>query len=235
MPSLAVHRRDTVYSARNACNDRRCHLHCQTELTSLSGEHGQGRCWRMPLKKNKKEYKVIGKKFWRKSKKCGYRWQCPNNGPRVQCKEVRQLRKASKRNSGKKESSVKGHLRGFKRPVTRFAMEDIGRFEHCAGNFLRKNTDTLRRVTAQMSGMGGVTLSYVCPHCSCFLLDDYVWWVSSGHGDGNNRRRSIVAGGAQHAEAKTNEERPTGYWRWCKSEPTESESLQSARSAFGSV
>ena len=35
-------------------------------------------------------------------------------------------------------------------------------------------------------------------------------------------RRSIVAGGVQHAEANTNGERPTGYW-WCKSEPTQTE------------
>ena len=39
-----------------------------------------------------------------------------------------------------------------------------------------------------MSGMGTVTLSYVCLHCSCFPLDDYIWWVF-GHGDGNNRNK----------------------------------------------
>ena len=37
--------------------------------------------------------------------------------------------------------------------------------------------------------MGGVILSYVCPHCDCFPLDDYIWWVSAGHGDGNNRKK----------------------------------------------
>ena len=37
--------------------------------------------------------------------------------------------------------------------------------------------------------MGGVTLSYVCLHCRCFPLEDYFWWVSSGHGDGNNRKK----------------------------------------------
>ena len=40
----------------------------------------------------------------------------------------------------------------------------------------------------QHDRMGGVTLSYVCPHCSCFPLDHYIWWVSSTHGDGNNRK-----------------------------------------------
>ena len=42
---------------------------------------------------------------------------------------------------------------------------------------------------ALVSGVGGVTFSYVCPHCTCFPLEDYTWWVSSGHGDGNNRKR----------------------------------------------
>ena len=36
--------------------------------------------------------------------------------------------------------------------------------------------------------MGGVTLSRVCPHCNNFPLD-YIWWVSTGHGDGNNRKK----------------------------------------------
>ena len=55
-------------------------------------------------------------------------------------------------------------------------------------NIFRENTDFLRRIIAPVSGMGGVTLSFVCPHCNCFSLDDSIWWVSSGHGDGNNRK-----------------------------------------------
>ena len=39
---------------------------------------------------------------------------------------------------------------------------------------------------APMSGMGGVTLSHVCLHGTCFPLDDNVWWVTTGHGDGDN-------------------------------------------------
>ena len=31
-------------------------------------------------------------------------------------------------------------------------------------------------------GERGVTLSYVCPHCLRFPLEDYIWRVSSGHG-----------------------------------------------------
>ena len=61
-------------------------------------------------------------------------------------------------------------------------------FGHCAGNFLKKSTDFLRWIIAPVDGMGGVTLWYVCPHCNSFPLEDYIWWVTTGHGDGNNRK-----------------------------------------------
>ena len=32
-------------------------------------------------------------------------------------------------------------------------------------------------------------MSYVCPHRRCFPLEDYFWWVSSWHGDGNTRKK----------------------------------------------
>ena len=31
-------------------------------------------------------------------------------------------------------------------------------------------------------------MSFVCPHCRCFPLEDHIWWVSSGH-DGDNRKK----------------------------------------------
>ena len=65
---------------------------------------------------------------------------------------------------------------------------DIGRLG-IAQEILRKSKDFLRRIIAPVDGMGGVTLSYVCPNCNCFPLDDYIWWVSTGHGDGNNRKK----------------------------------------------
>ena len=49
-----------------------------------------------------------------------------------------------------------------------------------------------------------------------FLLEDYIWWVSTAHGDGNNRKKVTAAGGVRHAEANTNGERPTEYC-WCSS------------------
>ena len=35
--------------------------------------------------------------------------------------------------------------------------------------------------------MEGVFLSCVCPYG--FPLDDYIWWVSTGHGDGSSRKK----------------------------------------------
>ena len=67
-------------------------------------------------------------------------------------------------------------------------MDDIGRFS-IAQKIRGKSTDFLRRIIAPVDGMGGVTLSYVCPHCNCFPLDDNIWWVSTGHGESNNRKK----------------------------------------------
>ena len=42
------------------------------------------------------------------------------------------------------------------------------------------STDFLRRIIASVGGRGGVTMSHLCPHCTSFPLEDYVWWVSGG-------------------------------------------------------
>ena len=39
-----------------------------------------------------------------------------------------------------------------------------------------QSTDYLRRIIAQVGGQGGVTMSYLCPNCNSFPLEDYVWW-----------------------------------------------------------
>ena len=41
-----------------------------------------------------------------------------------------------------------------------------------------RSTDYLRRIIAPVGGQGGVTMSYLCPHCNSFPLEDYIWWVS---------------------------------------------------------
>ena len=68
-----------------------------------------------------------------------------------------EIGKASKRNSGKKVSSVNGRSRDDK-----VALEDISRVSIAQ--------DFLKRIIAPMSGVARVTLSDVCPHCSCFPL-----------------------------------------------------------------
>ena len=60
--------------------------------------------------------------------------------------------------------------------------------EHCARDSPLKH-GFLRRIIAPVSAVGGVTLSFVCPHCRLFPLEDYFWWVSSWHGDGNTRKK----------------------------------------------
>ena len=43
-----------------------------------------------------------------------------------------------------------------------------------------RSTDYLRRSTVPVGGQGGVTMSYLCPHCNSFPSEDYIWWVSGG-------------------------------------------------------
>ena len=56
-------------------------------------------------------------------------------------------------------------------------------------DILCKSKDFLRRFNATVGEVGGVALSYVCLCCRCLPLEDYSWWVSSGHVDGDNRKR----------------------------------------------
>ena len=41
-----------------------------------------------------------------------------------------------------------------------------------------RSMDYLRRTIAPVGGQGGVTMSYLCPNCNSFSLEDHVWWVS---------------------------------------------------------
>ena len=43
-----------------------------------------------------------------------------------------------------------------------------------------KSTDYSRRIIAPVGGQRGVTMSYLCPNCNSFHLEDYAWWVSVG-------------------------------------------------------
>ena len=71
-----------------------------------------------------------------------------------------------------------------------------------------KCTDYLRRMIAPAEEQGGITMSYLCPHCNSFQMEDYVWWVSGGKKHTNwwcaRSVEKIKTGGNQ-----------TGSW-WCK-------------------
>ena len=90
-------------------------------------------------------------------------------------------------NTEKKVSFVDGPLKEIGKFV-RMWQWMIGR-SGIAQEILRKSTDFFRRIIAPVDGMGRVTLSHICPHCSRFLLYDYVWWVSTGHGESNSGKK----------------------------------------------
>ena len=76
----------------------------------------------------------------------------------------------------------------IKEAYDKVASEDVGRLS-IAQDILRKSTDFLRRVLAPVDGVGGITLSYVCPHCVTASLWRITSGRSSGHGDVNNRKK----------------------------------------------
>ena len=61
------------------------------------------------------------------------------------------------------------------------------------------STDYLRRILARVGGQGGVTMSYLCPHCNSFPLEDYVWG------------KNIPSGVAQFVERSTIGSDQTGF------------------------
>ena len=58
--------------------------------------------------------------------------------------------------------------------------QDEARKVSCVQQIMFKSTDYLRRIISPVGGQGGVTMSYLCPNCNSFPLEDYVWWVSGG-------------------------------------------------------
>ena len=55
--------------------------------------------------------------------------------------------------------------------------------------------DYLRRIIAPVGRQGGVTMSYLCPNCNSFSLEDNIWWVSG--------RKCATIGGARSVERNT--------------------------------
>ena len=112
----------------------------------------------------------------------------PDNAPCVQRNEAWQLGKFQEGMQQKEGKLCEWTFERIREAYDKVAIENIARLS-IGHDILRKSTDFLRRIITPVDGMGGVTLSYVCPHCNCFPLDEYIWWASTGHGDGNNRKK----------------------------------------------
>ena len=88
----------------------------------------------------------------------------------------------------KEEKSSEWTLERIREAYEKGAKDVSGRLG-IVQEILRKSTYFLRRAVAPVGGMEGVTLSYVCPYCNSFPLEDCMWWVSTGHEDGKNRKK----------------------------------------------
>ena len=66
-----------------------------------------------------------------------------------------------------------------------------------------RSTDFLWRIISPAGGQGGDTMSYLCPKCNSFPLEDYVWWVAGENPQG---------GGARFVEKSTTGSNQTGFW-----------------------
>ena len=65
----------------------------------------------------------------------------------------------------------------------------------------RKSTDFLRTVIAPVGGMGGVTLSHICPHCNSFPFGEIGTFGGYRRGTETAERRSTAVGGVRCVEA----------------------------------
>ena len=98
-----------------------------------------------------------------------------------------------------------GPLKEYVKHLKKVEKDEAGSMSVVQGILLR--TDFLRRIISPVGGQGGVTLSYVCPHCNSLHLEDYTWWVSTG-------RTKAAFGGVWFVVVSTSGEHPAGYWSY---------------------
>ena len=193
--------------------------------------------WMTLRVKGKKGYKVSGnrnlplERFWSKSRVM--RVQTAASPPlmrRGSFATRNASREELQERYRKEEKSSEWTLKRIREPYEKVTEDEIGRLG-IVQDILRKSTD-FGRIIAPVGGKGGVTLSYICPHCNSVNLEDYIWWVSTGHGDGNNRRKKHCSWWCAVGEANTNGERQTGYWL-CSSVPMPLKQRCSKRAKLG--
>ena len=69
-----------------------------------------------------------------------------------------------------------------------------------------RSTDYLRRIIAPVGGQGGVSMSYLFPHCNRFSFEDTF--------GGSQGEKSRHFGGARSVERNTIGSIPTGFWSY---------------------
>ena len=75
--------------------------------------------------------------------------------------------------------------------ASEFVAQDEAEKMSVVQEIMLRSTDCLRRIIAPVGGQGGVTMSYLCPHCSSFPLEDCVWWLSGGK---STKRWCVICG-----------------------------------------
>ena len=114
---------------------------------------------------------------------------------------------------GRKQNTFRNEVKvtGWASERTKEAFEKVAKDEARKLSIIQENmirsTDYLRHIIAPVGGQGGVTMSYLCPHCNSFPIEDYVWWVSEGEKHTTNWWCTIFG-------KKTTGSNQTGSW-WC--------------------
>ena len=154
------------------------------------GKEDSGRCGAGKARRNTRSV-ATGLPFQRGSgavqRKCGYEMWRPNEAGRLFRHKGRQLGRVQKRMQRRREI-IRTDSRKYAKLVRKCRMRKLDVWVLWQEN-LRKSTDFLRRIIAPVGGRGGVTLSYICPHCNSFSLEDYICWVSTGHRDSSYSKK----------------------------------------------
>ena len=90
----------------------------------------------------------------------------------------------------------------------RAMLNDANKFE-VLKNVMLKSSDLLRIIDSDTEA-GSLTVSYVCPHCGLFLIEDFIWWVTEEHIE-KTRGGDSAIGGVQRVEDSTTGEEQTVY------------------------
>ena len=177
---------------------RKCKCKCQCKCGNIFAE------WkgfeRRPKKKGKQEYRVSGS------------W---NRQPGSTWSKLRHSLKSGEWDEHKNTFRNEGK-------VSEWAFDRIKEaFENVAKDEARK-LSTVQSIIAPAGRQRCVTMSFLCPHCNSFPMEDYVWWVSG--------EENITTGGARSVDKNRTGSNQTGFW--CKQVKVETRPKSSERMQY---